>query len=312
MGIRDIEVKWDGLKEIANERSLSFHYVDLGNTYHLQVFDSVFQIFCRIMKSDPKNDEQIDFEDNYKSKSNPTITVKSGELPTVSSNRIPFGYSACAIGNSDDIVTGMYGGGEDLFLDKDKLSAKFYCLNHWYIIGAEASWSVKSKNRDYLYAALYASATIGTEGTGFNFTKVPTGLGFNVYVPTPQGQGNWNLDLVNPKFSGKEMLKVTPVPVAGNTGFFDYHSDTNTMTVNSQQKGGYNLYDVNLPVFSFARSYWGTSGCRVEMKTDDLVGKKIYANWYLKFDINIHDAANRVTDDVSVGVTLTAGMKKNL
>lgn len=314
MGVSDIELKWDKFKSLLDSKGICAQYVDDGKMYNMQLIDGQFHVFCRIGKTDPVNDEQLDFETNYKPDANKPIDIRTDDgLQTQSVNRIPFGYTIFPTGVSDDHVAGTFGDGDELFMDKDNLTADFQMINHWYAIGGDSSWGSGVSNRDKISATLYAMATMGTNGAGFDFIKAPTGLGFNLFVYVGTGNGDWDLDLTSPLHAGKEMLKVTPVPVAGNTGFFDFDKKTNTLKPNATQTGGYNLYDIELPLFSFARYLWGHAGGGTRpFKEPDVVGKLLYANWFIRFQLTIHDAANRTNDDVSVGLNMITGVKKNI
>jgi len=310
--VRDIELHWEDFKPIVDERGVDLQWVDLGSVYNIQLIDGVFVLRCRVSKTDPKEPDQIDFEDNYKDDANSSIVPRNGKIPTSAINRIPFGYTVYPTGRSDDIATGAFGTGDALILDMNNKVKYFSSINNWYAIGGEASWDEHTSNKDYIDAYLTVPATVGVNGAGYDFTKVATGLGFNVYVPTPPGAGDWDLDIGTTLYAGKELLHVNPVPVPGNTGFFDYNKKTNLMVVNATQTGGYNLYDVELPIFSFGRGMWGVAngGLRV-FKETDVVGKLLYANWRVKFELVIYDEVNR-TDKPSVTIDMTTAVKANL
>lgn len=202
-------------------------------------------------------------------------------------NRIPPGYSLSVRGEADDIANGAYGDGLELHFDSSNKDKTVQLLNHYYIIGARAIWENCSLD-NYFKARLYAPATVGTNATG-DFTKAATGLGFNMFVPlqTPDS-GDWDLDLTE-KLTNTNILKNALVPVAGNTGFFDYDSDTNVITPNYTMEGGYNLYDVDINLHSFGRKVWGRagSGSQSGLDVSGLVGKKMFNFWKLQFKFDI-------------------------
>ena len=291
-----------------------FREVDLTTSYNLITSDASVQYQTIIHKDGDMDTEKAEYELKYQKHANTLFQPRSADgLPTQSLNRIPFGYTIYETGISDDVVAGTYGGGTPLLLDKDNLTVDFRMANNWFVIGADATWCSKTLIRDYIDAVLMAPATVGTNGAGFDYTKVATGLGFNVFVPTPPGAGDWDIDHTTQLHTGKEFLSVTPVPVAGNTGFFDYDKSSCHLVINSEQKGGYNLYDVDLPLFQFGRNLWGMDGGGIKIfKENEVVGKLIYSNWLIRFSLHIHDLGSRTGVEPCAVIDMTTAVKKNL
>lgn len=65
-----MEVKWADLKNFVDERNLSIQYIIIGNKYCLLAFDGPFSLKSTIFINDPANDEQLEFEQNYKNNAN--------------------------------------------------------------------------------------------------------------------------------------------------------------------------------------------------------------------------------------------------
>ncbi len=311
--MQTVRVKWDEFKAIIN-LSNPFREIDLTTSYNLITTDAGVQYQVFIHKDGDMDTEKDEYELKYQKYANTLFQPRSSDgLPTQSLNRIPFGYTIYETGISDDLAGGVYGAGTPLILDKDNLTVDFGLLNNWFAIGADATWDANTLIRDYVSAVLIAPKTVGVAGSGFDFTKVATGLGFNVFVPTAAGAGDWDIDTTNPLFTGKEYLKVTPVPVEGNTGFFDYDKKDCCLSVNATQQGGYNLYDADLPLFQFGRNLWGMEGGGVKIfKENEVVGKLIYANWLIRFSLTIHNLAGRAGAEPSAVLDMTTAVKKNL
>lgn len=224
-------------------------------------------------------------------------------------NRIPSGYTIYHAGEGDNLATAQYGGGTELLLDKTNKIVQFQMLHHFYIIGGQINW-FDGHVRDSIEGKLIGPKTEMTNGAGGDFTKVEIipSSGLHVYVPTPAGAGDWNIDLTE-KIGASSVLKCTPIPVAGNTGFFDYDADANELTINTEQKGGYNLYDFDANLFSFGRKIWGLQHGTFSLNAADVVGKLLYCNWKIQISLNIYDEANR---DPNVGLILMTAAKKNI
>jgi hypothetical protein len=224
----------------------------------------------------------------------------------VAINRIPPGYTVYPTGSGDAIQAVGYAAGADLKFDADNKVRRLQMLDHWYGIGGRIIWEGADLD-DHIGAILKAPATTGTNTPG-DFIKVATVLGFNVYVPTAPGSGDWNLNLTE-KFSGTNVLKCVPVPATGNNGFFDYDSSANVISVNSQQKGGYNLYDAELPLFRFANKCWGRKqdGAETSLEIPDVIGKMLYNQWVVEFTLTTDKLAG-----IKVGLIMISAVKKNI
>lgn len=223
----------------------------------------------------------------------------------VAINRIPAGYTVYPTGKGDDPDAGLRQGNE-LILDANNKTKSFRLNSHWYGIGGRVIWE-GSDLSDSLQAFLKCPATVGVNQAG-DFNKVATGLGFNVFVPSSPGAGAWDLDLEE-TFSSCSALKCTPVPAAGNNGFFDYDSDTNVLSVNYSQEGGFNLYDATIPIFCFAYKVWGrkSDGAESSLEIPDVVGKLLYNNWIIEFEL-----VTEKTSGIKVGIDMITAVKGNV
>lgn len=236
------------------------------------------------------------------------VTPNLSRLP-VTNNRIPAGYSIYGVGEADNITNGTYGGGVQLQFDSTNDEREFQLLNHYYAIGARAVW----KNCDidnYFSATLIAPASSGFTNTTGDFDKVNLGGSLNMYKPVTAGTGAWDADLTD-TLAGTSILKATPVPSAGNQGWFDYDSETNILTTNMSQTGGYNLYDFDVNLHAFGRRVWGTSqsGGVTGIDVPDLVGKLIYNSWKVKLEFGLEGG---LLGSEKAAVTFYVGTKGNI
>lgn len=221
-------------------------------------------------------------------------------------NRIPSGYTVFPTGESADIANGAYEGGEHLVMEQGGTTSVFFqWLDHFYAFGGRAIWE-GGKLADYIDGALCAPATVGVEQAG-NYDKVEVipSSGLHVYVPngTP-GNGAWDLDLTA-KLPNTEILKCVPVPVAGNTGFFNYDSEQNLLTLAPNQDGGYNLYDWEIKLQRFCSKCWGMDGL-ADLESSDVVGKLLFNFWKIKFELTA------ITAGAKAGIILTTAVKGNV
>lgn len=213
------------------------------------------------------------------------FAMTSDYRPYMAPNRIPAGYSLYVSGIADDLSAGTYGGGVPLKFSAANSSRIFGLLDHYYVIGARAIWELCSSD-NYFDATLYAPASTGLNNQAGDFDKYQVDTGKYMIIPAAPGQGAWDIDLTA-KHTNTNILKCTPVPQAGNTGYFDYDADSNVLTVNSAGKGGYNLFDCDVNLHSFGRNVWGKSisGSESSLDITELVGKKLFNSWRFKFEL---------------------------
>lgn len=313
-----MRASWGQVKALADKFEESIQYIDSTeeDKYILWVQNGNFHLSCVIKKVDNPDitSEQYDFEQNYKDiQTNQPLQKKiHGGFTLNSTTNMPAGYSVYPSGVSDNISTGAFGEGNSLILNSTIKTKRFFLLNNWYGIGGKASWNKHSSNTDYIDGKLIAPATVGVNGTGFNFTKQSTPYGFSFFEPVTPGSGNWDLNLSETKFPGKEFLHVTPVPVAGNTGHFDFNKETGLVEINSSQQGGYNLYDVDLTLTSFGRNMWGIDGGgETPFVVNNVIGKLLYANWCVEVSLTIDNEVSRTPNLPIAAVSIFSGSRVN-
>lgn len=228
-------------------------------------------------------------------------------------NKIPAGYTVSPTGTADDISNGSYGGGVALKTDGTDANSKivdFQVLDHYYALGGRAYWEGADMD-DCVHATLMAPASSGlTEQAGdYDKVEVVPSSGLHVIVPNPTpGNGQWDMDLSATLNANVSILAATPVPQAGNTGWFDYDSDTNVLSVNSSQEGGYNLYDFDVSLFKFAQDVWGQKGDGTALfESSDVLGKLLYNSWVIRFQLFTSKGAS-----CRCGFVINAARKRNV
>ncbi|RLI54443.1 MAG: hypothetical protein DRP09_13040 [Candidatus Thorarchaeota archaeon] len=68
-----IQLAWAELKNLVASKNLLLQYVELETAYNVWTSEGNVIYRCRIDKDDPRNDDQIDFEDNYKDQCNKAL-----------------------------------------------------------------------------------------------------------------------------------------------------------------------------------------------------------------------------------------------
>lgn len=60
-------VSWEEMKDFINTKDAEFQFLEMPNDYIVVARDSWFELRCFLTKENPRNAEQVDFEDNFKS-----------------------------------------------------------------------------------------------------------------------------------------------------------------------------------------------------------------------------------------------------
>jgi hypothetical protein len=223
----------------------------------------------------------------------------------VAINRIPPGYTVYPTSKSDALAAGGYRAGDKLIFSQAQKTRRFQLLSHWYGIGGKVIWEGADLD-DHMDVFLKAPATVAANVAG-DFVKVNIGGPYNMFVPVTPGAGVWSLNLAE-KHTGTNVLKCVPVPAAGNTGFFDYDSSANLLTVNVSQNGGYNLFDFEVTLFCFASSVLGRKqdGAETSIEVTDVVGKLLFNSWVVDFSLTSDKPGIRA------GMTVVTAVKGNV
>lgn len=305
-------VDWTTLKNFLIARATTCNYVQFPDHYWIKGIDGFFELECEIPLEPSGSADLIEFEASYKANGNTPLQAKTPDNRQISaSNRIPLGYTIFPTGQGDSISAGTYGNGPALKLNPDTLSVEFQLLHHWYGLGGRLIWE-NATLADRIDAWLIAPATTGfTLATGdFNRVAIPnTGDTLHLYVPAAPGAGAWSATL-SAKIGSSQVLQATPVPVAGNTGYFNYDSETNILTPNNTGTGGYNLYNFEIKLFKFAHAIWGRKqdGAESLLESTDVIGKLLFNLWKIRFTLTL----GSVTSMANAGIIITTATKKNL
>jgi hypothetical protein len=222
-------------------------------------------------------------------------------------NRIPTGYTIYPTGRGDDIAGGHYGQGPKLKFDSGTTTAAFQMKDHHYAIGGRVLWQNATLD-DEMNAFLYAPATSGlVSGAGGNCTKVPIGGGVNTIVPTPPGAGNWTINPAAKLNANVSILAATPVPSPTGTGYWDYDSNANILPPSTPGKGGYLLFDQDIPLFNFANAIFGNGSNEMSLDITDVVAKLLFNFWQIRFVFTPGPSST-----AKVGVILILAVARNV
>jgi len=222
----------------------------------------------------------------------------------VAVNTAPPGYSLYFTSKGDDIAQGKTKLGPRLLLDSENPAKSFQLLEHFYIIGGRAKWE-GAKLDDSITAVLMAPKTEDHSlGGDEDYLLANTGLGGNILIPTPAGTGTHGIDLAAKK-PNTNILKAVPVPAPNADGWFDYDSESNELSKNMDQKGLYNLFDFDIPLFTYVNELWGSDNSKDEFELANIVGKLMLNCW--RFDVIITPQ----TQGARCGISMTVAVKSN-
>jgi hypothetical protein len=90
MNNKDIKLSWTDLKALKISKNLPLQYaLNEQNVYAIYLVDNSFIVYCLIQTSTPRNSDQVDFEDNYKSAANvlildPNVKANGSSIPNYS------------------------------------------------------------------------------------------------------------------------------------------------------------------------------------------------------------------------------------
>lgn len=243
------------------------------------------------------------------------VTTTAPKTPdgkdVVATNRIPDGFTLGSEGASDDMVNGVYGGGQPFTMNdtspgtSNKFTLQF--MNNWYGTGGRVIWE-SAALVDSVNAVLVAPASTGWTNAAGNFNKYNIVGPYNMLVPASPGAGAWNVNLAATLNSNVATLASVPVPSLTNTGYFDYNPTTNVLTVNALGQGGYNLYDFPINLFRICNQVWGRKqdGAESVLESSDVVAKMMLSMWVVNFTLN------NVTPGVKCGIIIHTARTKNI
>lgn len=113
-----MQVTWTKLKEVAQTKKVGFTQFEDDQSHRIMLNEINSYFFTIINKTDPRNADQIDFEDNYLSIINAPTIIKSESLPFNSANGFRFrGASFKGICDYDVITDIDYQIAEERWID---------------------------------------------------------------------------------------------------------------------------------------------------------------------------------------------------
>ena len=243
--------------------------------------------------------------------------TSEGDRLFIATNRIPGGYTQYISGVSDDVANDSYGTGDKLKFSKTNTTITFEQLDHYYMIGAKGFFNSECTLDDEMAAKMVAPGSTGWSDNGSNTgnankVEIAPSSGLYILVPAPLNDGNVDLDLTEFRSGSTKVLANTPVPQAGNTGYFNYNSDTNEITAVSNPAspdGGYNLYTFDITLHRFAESVYGGPNKVCDFEAADIVGKKLFNFWKIQLTLTPESGTSR---DPKVGIIFNLGVKGNV
>jgi len=248
----------------------------------------------------------------------PMTDGENGKTPIFQPNIIPAGYFFWGTGAFDDVAGNKVGEGDQIAWtctvsvtppNDEVLVGRF--MHHVYVLGGH----VAAKNADvsdWVTLEIRAPASSPEDRTGTNdgnANKVATGLGFNVLVPAPLGDGDWNVDGSDME-AGEINQDLCPVPNTTGTGFWNWDPNASpsiTPVANPlAPDGSYDLYDVQLPLARQANRYPLMIEGNVT-PVASIKGKKILPHWEWVFTLR-----RGVIGTATVAIRLDTARKKTL
>jgi hypothetical protein len=234
--------------------------------------------------------------------------------PIVNPDKVPQGHILYVTGAFDDIDGGVRGAGA-LFqvsrTDQGEASVEGRFLEYVYAVGGGLG-SDGAAAGDWASYECYAPASAPEDRTGThdgNANKVPTGLGFNIVVPAPLNDGDWNVDGATLE-AGQINDGLVPVPNQSGTGFWNWDPNASpsiTPVANpGAPDGAYDLYDVPIPLTRQANRI-PLLGVQGDVVPDAVRPKMLLPHWKVK--ITVH---RETTGTVTASAWLAFGRKNTL
>ena len=166
------QISWTEYKEICiTDKNIPVQYLDKGTWYYIFAVDDTIAYALEMSKSDPRNADQIDFEDNYKATANQPIHPSDldGRMYTRSGSR-PL--------NKTTYFT-MIGDGDGTIGDGNTLDWDF--SNSDYEIAAPSGYKRKRKEIHFI-------DDMNVKEGAVYFHGAPKGCYADFYVVCPSGQ----------------------------------------------------------------------------------------------------------------------------
>lgn len=203
-------------------------------------------------------------------------------------------------GSGDDITNGARLGGTDFkctLTSTGSTTVEFQFME-WISIGGGSARYTGALIGDYLHYDAYAPATAGTSNPGAGaYDKYNLGGPCNLYIPNGTTTGDWDLNLTEKHNANVVFTKVVPVPASNKDGWFDWDSDTYAVTLNANQKGGYNLFDFEIHLTRIIHKGWMLGDGMDEYIVPSGYGSKVLLPHYTH-KVTVNKASDTGTLDV--------------
>jgi len=221
----------------------------------------------------------------------------TNKTPIFNPDVIPPSYLLYLTGAFDDLGGGLIGAGDQIEIEAtydggpktETLDGQY--LTHQYIVGGEIGVIGTIGKGDWASMMAYAPASAPEDRTGThdgNANKVATGMGFNIIVPAPGNDGDWNVD-GSALTAGEINTGLVPVPSASTpqTGYWNWDPDEDpsiTPVANpGAPDGAYDLYDVAMPLVRQANRLGLAAVTGKNCCPPNVRGKKFLPHWKCRF-----------------------------
>lgn len=288
-----LEISYSVWKQVVQDNSWIHYKVNSLEGNYLCVTGNNRFVYTTLIHGDDKSDYDATFmkssvavnkkEDAYafiigvKKVPRELVSMDGHLLVTPQVNPADTGFMFA--GRADDIENGIRFGGNPFQLSRTSVGAstlEWQFSNSAYISGGRLNWE-NAVLGDYFDYGISAEASVGSSNPGSgNYSKVELAPGLGMYIPTPGG--DWDLDLDEPWNENVQFSKLSPVPANGS-GYFDYDFRTETLTINVLGQGDYNLFDfpVNLAKLADRNMILGSHVERIEKSSE--IAKLILPQW---------------------------------
>lgn len=174
-------------------------------------------------------------------------------------------------------------------------------MEHVYVVGGLIADHVNADLRDWIEMEVWFPASSPEDKTAThdgNANKVATPYGFNIIVPAPLGDGDWNVDGETLEV-GEINLDLVPVPNTSDpqAGMWNWDPDVSpsiTPVANpAAPDGSYDLFDVGMGA-QVRQANRVPLRFKGPITPDTLKGKKLLPHWELVFRIARTESAGVV------------------
>lgn len=141
------QLDWNETKTFISESGAEFKFLEKERDYYIHAKSGWFEVKCFIKKTEPKNSEQIDFEDNYKS-----LASKKPSSLVVVSEQTPFAKPDYR--TKFDALPQWY-----IITPSENKVLDFQLTEERYVTGGEIIFK-NAKEGDYITAEVYDTNSV--------------------------------------------------------------------------------------------------------------------------------------------------------